>query len=147
MATTTPAAFMAAKALRLKAIAPGGVESFQFVGRCIELDIEMIKKIPNTPCALLANLGGELQSANDAKWTKRMAVHVVCRSYSDVISDELAEKLDLWSELVISELQSDRRDSGIFCTYQSEDAQIKDEEAAFAVRSLIFEYKIDRTVA
>lgn len=150
MAKTSPAQFIRDKIVRLRALLDGdGDILFQKVQRAVSIDGDRILKIPAFPSAVLTQLGGELNDANGEIWTRRMGVTVVVKSAWDPFGDRAAEQLDDLCDDVINELQDDQRDEGIICIYESEDDSVISEnhKTDYAYRTLVFQYKIDRTTS
>ena len=150
MAKTTPALYLAAKVTKLAAItnALGGA-AFARVGRMADIDLERIRRIPAFPACVLCNLDGELEDANNEIWNMQLSVSILVQSAYDPFMDAACKQLDELVELVIDELQADRTDSGIICTFRSADASISDDDVGdvgLVMKSLVFAYTIDRTV-
>jgi hypothetical protein len=145
MAKTNPAAYIRQKVQDMQAVVNENTEfAFQYVGRAVEIDIEMLqKRHKGWPKCIFTHLGGELADANNEIWTRRMGVTIMFKSGWD--QDELAERIDLYSEFIINTLQGSRTGDGIRCIHESEDlGTLEDGRAIIGMRTMIFEYKIDR---
>lgn len=148
MAKTTPKDYIKDKVVRLRAmVGANGKNVFQRVGRTAAIDLERLRQIPAFPVAFITQLDGTLSDTNDEIWDRAMAITIVTKAANDPFADYALEQLDDLSERLIDELQSDRQDDGIICTYMSED-QLDVESGGsllIAWKTLRFEYSIDRT--
>lgn len=144
MATTSVAAFIAAKKTQLAALMDGGSKVFNSVWIGPNVDIDRVLPFNRTPMAIISDQGGTLQRPNGKVWDRILGVTVVCNRPRDPVGQKSALDLIAKGELLIAELNNDRDDSGIFCYSDSEEFMIPTETAnLFVAKTWYFRYSIE----
>lgn len=125
---------------------------FPRVIRCADIDLELLKKIPQWPCACVTNLGGELRSVNGEIWDKLLGVTMVNKFSIDGVLDDAMDWLDRATEVVQNELEESRGNDNttgdpIYCVSENEDSIISADGGSYAMKTLVFAYSIDRVTS
>lgn len=149
----SPKAFINGVVRRLKVVRFTGKKyTFPKVIRCADIDIELLKKIPQWPCACVSNLGGELRSVNGEVWDRLLGITLVNKFISDVNLDEAVGWLDDVTELVMDEMEETRgndKTTGdpIYCVSESEDSIVSSDGGTYAMKTLVFSFSVDRVAS